>query len=112
MENLLEVPKLEVIPNKDNETLKEADASKVNFMNEFYSLNDGTKYSVYVDGDLPEGIERVEFGDNNSQSNPGTYDIAVTFIPKEGYKIVNAPETIELYIEADSNPGTSGSQEF
>lgn len=92
------------------DSLKEADASQVEYNNVF-SVPSGntTNYSITVKGELPEGIESVEFGDNNFRSSHGTTLVNVTFKVKAGYRLVNAPETVELIVIEQTKPsGPSG----
>lgn len=87
------------------DNLKEVDANDIEYNNVF-SVPSGntTPYSISVKGELPEGIESVEFGDNNFRSSHGTTFVKVTFKVKEGYKLINAPETIELIVIEQASP--------
>ncbi|MCQ2409369.1 MAG: hypothetical protein MJ068_02345 [Clostridia bacterium] len=58
---------------------------------------DGIAHSLYIEGDLPEGVE-VTYG-NNSQSHPGRYTVTATFKGSTSYEDIE-PMTAELIILA------------
>ena len=66
----------EIAPLKAKLSIVKAGDVPVLFENESFSY-DGTNKSIYIEGNLPEGVTVSYY--NNEQSKPGTYEVIATF---------------------------------
>ena len=81
------------------------DMSGVMFTNETYAA-DGEAHSIYVSGDLPDGVMVSYFG--NDKTEPGEYEVTATFTgDAENYEPI-ADWTVQLTIvkNPDPDPGS------
>ena len=69
----------------DNQNDEISDALSKLTLSDLEVTYDGNAHSIYVEGDIPEGIT-VEY-ENNAQINAGSYNVKATFIDTAGYNI-------------------------